>query len=183
MRGDFAEIYEEHVFRVYGFIAYRIESRADAEDLTQQTFEQALRAWSKFDPGRASPGTWLISIARNLLIDRFRREGRLRFEAIADDQLAESKLPRVELEPNLGLEHDLAAALAELSEQAREVIALRFGAELRPAEIAEIMGISVANAHQILSRSLRQLRLALQQVEIEGGPSSAGAAPDVSDDG
>ena len=178
MRGDFAEIYEDHVFRVYGFIAYRIESRADAEDLTQQTFEQALRAWSRFDPERASAGTWLISIARNLLIDRFRREGRLRFETIAEDQLAESELPQVELEPDLGLDHDLAAALAQLSDQAREVIALRFGAELRPAEIAEIMGISVENAHQILSRSLRQLRSMLQQVEGEEGPSSASAAPE-----
>ncbi len=167
MRDDFAEIYEEHVFTVYGFIAYRIGSVADAEDLTQQTFEQALRAWSRFDPDRASAGTWLISIARNLLIDRFRREGRRRFEAIADE-FSESELPRVELEPNLGIDSDLAAALAQLSDQSREVIALRFGAELRPPEIAEAMGLSVENAHQILSRSLRKLRSQLEQADLRG---------------
>jgi len=37
---SFDEIYEEHVWRVYGFIAYRVRSREDAEDLTSQTFER-----------------------------------------------------------------------------------------------------------------------------------------------
>ncbi len=149
MTGDFAEIYDEHVFRVYGFIAYRLESRADAEDLTQQTFEQALRAWGKFDPQRASVGTWLISIARNLVIDRYRRDGLRRHEPIGEGGVPESELPRVELEPDLGLDPELADALAQLSEQGREVVALRFGAELSGPEIAEVMGITVANVQQI----------------------------------
>jgi RNA polymerase sigma factor (sigma-70 family) len=68
----FDEIYEEHVWRVYGFIAYRVRSREDAEDLTSQTFERALRAWHRYDARLAPPGPWLITIARNLVIDHFR---------------------------------------------------------------------------------------------------------------
>ena len=62
-QSDFARVYEEHVWRVYGFLAYRLRDRDAAEDLTQATFERALRAWSRFDPRRASESTWLIAIA------------------------------------------------------------------------------------------------------------------------
>ena len=71
---SFARVYDEHVWRVYGFLAYRLGNRDIAEDLTQATFERALRAWSRFDPRRASESTWLLAIARNLLIDHFRRD-------------------------------------------------------------------------------------------------------------
>ena len=53
-QADFARVYDDHVWRVYGFLAYRVRDRAVAEDLTQSTFERALRAWSRFDPRRAS---------------------------------------------------------------------------------------------------------------------------------
>src|ERR1700690_26447 len=77
---DFARAYDEHVWRIYGFLAYRLRDREAAEDLTQATFERALRAWSRFDPRRASESTWLIAIARNLLIDHHRRDHFSRFE-------------------------------------------------------------------------------------------------------
>jgi RNA polymerase sigma-70 factor (ECF subfamily) len=66
---DFAEVYDELLPRVFGYIAYRVANRADAEDLTQQTFERALEHWSRFDRRRASPATWLLTIAHNLVID------------------------------------------------------------------------------------------------------------------
>src|SRR5436305_2547250 len=72
-QSDFARAYTEHVWRVYGFLAYRARDRELAEDLTQATFERALRAWSRFDPRRASERTWLMAIAHNLLIDYHRR--------------------------------------------------------------------------------------------------------------
>src|SRR5438552_2740510 len=73
-QSDFARVYTEHVWRVYGFLAYRARDRELAEDLTQMTFERALRAWSRFDPRRASEITWLLAIARNLLVDHHRRD-------------------------------------------------------------------------------------------------------------
>ena len=70
---DFTTAYETHIWHVYGFLAYRTRSRADAEDLTQETFERALKAWSRFDPARADLRTWLLVIARNTYIDSRRR--------------------------------------------------------------------------------------------------------------
>jgi RNA polymerase sigma-70 factor (ECF subfamily) len=164
MNGDFADAYDEQVWNVFGFFAYRVADRSDAEDLTQQTFERALRAWSRFDPARAPLGVWLISIARNLLVDHYRRNGAAPraepLDAVPEEQLG-SEMPA----PDLGLDPDLAAALATLSPRDREIVALRFGADLTGPEIAETTGLTLANVQQILSRSLRKLRAHLEAVE------------------
>ena len=78
----FARLYDEHIWTVYGFFGYRLGSREDAEDLTQQTFERALKAWGRFDERRAGPATWLLAIARNLLIDHHRADRSDRLEPI-----------------------------------------------------------------------------------------------------
>lgn len=70
--GDFAKVYDEEIWSIHGFIAYRVRSVADAEDLTQCTFERALKSWKRFDPKRAPARVWLLAIARNLLIDHYR---------------------------------------------------------------------------------------------------------------
>jgi RNA polymerase sigma-70 factor (ECF subfamily) len=155
---DLADIYDEHVWRVFGFFAYRLERRADAEDLTQMTFERAVRAWGRYDPARGSVATWLLAIAHNLLIDHHRRRPALPPLAI-DAGIDESLLPSApDPEAGLGLDPALSAALATLGERDRQVIALRFGGDLPGPEIAALLGLSLANVQQILSRSLRKLR-------------------------
>ena len=62
----------------------------------------------------------------------------------------------------VGLPSELAAALDELGDRERELIALRFGGELTGPEIAELTGLSLANVQQILSRSLRRMRASLE---------------------
>lgn len=161
MSDDFAAAYDEQVWSVYGFFAYRVGSREDAKDLTQQTFERALRAWARFDPERAPVGAWLMAIARNLLIDHYRGSGSARHQPL--DEVAEDQLGSEMPEPDLGIEPDLAEALATLSPRDREVVALRFGADLKGPEIAELSGLSLANVQQVLSRSLRKLRTALEE--------------------
>jgi RNA polymerase sigma-70 factor (ECF subfamily) len=161
-RQQIAELYEEHVWSVYGFFGYRVASRADAEDLTQLTFERALRAWGRFDPARASPGTWLLSIASNLLIDHYRRDRSARQEPIEDHP---SRRELITEDPELGIAPDLADALEQLGRRERELIALRFGGELTGPEIAELTGLSLANVQQILSRSLRKVRGRLDGAE------------------
>lgn len=159
---DFAGVYDEHVWDVYGFLGYRVRTREVAEDLTQTTFERALKAWGRFDPERASAKTWLLAIARNVLIDHYRRDPAAHEAALPDeepDAVAGAEPPD---DRALGPSPELAAALDELGERDREVIALRFGGDMTGAQIAEVTGLSVANVQQILSRSLRRLRHALE---------------------
>jgi RNA polymerase sigma-70 factor (ECF subfamily) len=151
---DFARVYEEHVWRVYGFLAYRLRDRTEAEDLTQATFERALRAWSRYDSRRASESTWLLVIARNLLIDHHRRDRSDRVE-----QIDERVLPSVQgPEERFAASPELTEALTQLTDRDREVLALRFGGDLTGPEIAKLMDLTLANVQQIISRSLRRLR-------------------------
>jgi RNA polymerase sigma-70 factor (ECF subfamily) len=164
---DFAQAYESHVAAVYGFLGYRVDSRADAEDLTQLTFERALRAWERFDPNRGSARNWLLAIAANALVDHHRRD-RTRSQEPIEDNLSQEAL--VTQEEDIGLSPDLAAALDELGERERELIALRFGGELTGPEIAELTELSLGNVQQILSRSLRKVRKNLEPAAVSRRP-------------
>jgi RNA polymerase sigma-70 factor, ECF subfamily len=174
---EFGAIYEEHVWRVYGFLAYRLRSRQDAEDLTQLTFERALRAWSTYDERRAAVGTWLIAIARNLLIDHI-RAGSAGARNIVDEPDLEA-LPAGPDHHSLGLDPDLERALSLLNPRERELIALRFGGDLTGREIAELTDLTLANVQQILSRALRRMRVALDGSELQQIAERSGA-PDTS---
>lgn len=158
---DFASVYDESIWRVYGFVGFRVKSRQDAEDLTQQTFERALRAWARFDPDRGSAESWLLSIARNLIIDHYRSDRSFMNKPLDEGraELARGIVPSPE--EGLGVAPELAAALDTLDDRERELIALRFGGDLSGPEIARVTGLSLANVQQILSRALRQLRTVL----------------------
>jgi RNA polymerase sigma-70 factor (ECF subfamily) len=168
VRPDFADAYDEHVFQVYGFFAYRVRSRTEAEDLTQLAFERALRAFGRFDPSRASFGTWIMSIARNLLIDHYRsdRTGGERPIEEGEDWEGPDEGDR-----HLGVSPELERALATLGEREREIIALRFGGDLTGQQIADLTGLTLANVQQLLSRSLRRLK-----GQLESGPATAPAS-------
>jgi RNA polymerase sigma-70 factor, ECF subfamily len=174
---QFADVYDEHVWRVYGFFAYRLESRQEAEDLTQQTFERALRAWQRFDARRAGSSTWLLSIARNLLIDHYRR-GRFSSHQPLEprDHEAVGGADAAWPGERLGVSAELAAGLASLTPQEREVLALRFGGDLPGPEIAELTGLSLGNVQQLMSRSLRKLRAVLEAPAEDVQPSRRAAS-------
>ena len=171
-RPTFAEVYDQHVRDVYGFLAYRVGQRQDAEDLTQLTFERALRAWGRFDPERAQPVTWLLAIARNVLVDHWRTDRTAQQEEL--DPEAPDLPSHAGIAADLGLEPELEAALAALSDRERELLALRYGADLTGKQIAELSGSSLAAVQQSLSRSLRRLRDELEPADsgrtpVEGG--------------
>lgn len=159
----FAQLYDDHVWNVYGFFGYRLGSRQDAEDLTQLTFERALRAWERYDESRASARTWLMAIAHNLLVDHYRSRSSDRQEPLPEGEAGEEALGKTDPpQEGLGLSPELETALGLLGQRERELVALRFGGDMTGPEIAELTGLSLANVQQILSRTLRQLRAELE---------------------
>ena len=172
-----ARLFDEHVWEVYGFIAYRIGNRAEVEDVTQQTFERALKAWRRFDPARAHPRSWLLAIARNLLIDHYRRDRSKLLRPLGEGGIPEDQLPSDEGPEAGGVSPALAAALETLSSRDREVVALRYGGDLRGPEIAELLDLRLANVQQILSRSLRKLREQLEAADAEASPQKPQRRP------
>jgi RNA polymerase sigma factor (sigma-70 family) len=160
---ELRRVYRAHVRAVFGFFAYAV-GREEAEDLTSQTFERVVRAWDSFDAAKASERTWILSIARNALTDHFRR--RSHRQALSTDEhpaLLDSVLDTDDpLARQLTIE-SLKEWLGALGERERLVLALHFGADLSAADIAEATQLSVANVHQIVSRSLRKLRDAAER--------------------
>jgi RNA polymerase sigma factor (sigma-70 family) len=165
----FARVYDQHVWRVYAAIAYRVRNDDLAEDLTQETFERALRAWARFDARKASEVTWLLTIANNVMIDHHRRRR-------VTDELGEETAVETTPGPEQSFDGspDMVEALGVLSDREREVVGLRFAADLTGAEIAAVLDLSVANVQQILSRSLRKLRVLLEGTEL-GATRRSGA--------
>jgi RNA polymerase sigma-70 factor (ECF subfamily) len=152
---DFERLFAEHAKPLFAFLVYRCEDRALAEDVLADTFERALRARARFDRRKASQKTWLYSIAMNRLRDEVRRHGAEQ-RAVERAGLA---LPMVGDEyARISSRDELRSALALLSDDEREVIALRFGGGLTVPEIARVTGERRTTAEGRLYRGLARMR-------------------------
>jgi RNA polymerase sigma-70 factor (ECF subfamily) len=144
------------------FVARRVAAPRDREDLVAQTFHRMLEALGRYDPAKCSVRGWVLTIARNLVIDHLRAMQRGRF-APSVELLADALPGPEHARPDHGvaareLERRLSTALGRLPLRTRQVIALRIGDGLSHAEIAEVLDLSIVNVKQIASRGLRQLR-------------------------
>src|SRR5258708_29865655 len=132
---------EPMIQRVYAYVAYRIGAGPDAEDVPSETFERALRYRSRYDPKRGEPLPWLLGIARRCVADSL--SARRRESPVVDGELqklADGTGPQ-SLEDDTIRRLTLAAALAHIDDRDRELIALRYGADLTARQIAAIMDL------------------------------------------
>jgi RNA polymerase sigma-70 factor, ECF subfamily len=153
---EFERLYADEAAGLFAFLAYRTGDRALAEDLLADAFERALRARRRFDLRRGSRKTWLYAIALNCLRDHARRAGA---EARALERIGGPDSAAED--PGLtGLEQrdTVQRALAGLSTEEREAIALRFGAELTVPEMAKVLGEPLTTVEGRVYRALRKLR-------------------------
>jgi RNA polymerase sigma factor (sigma-70 family) len=155
---ELGRVYRENVDAVFAFFAYSL-NRPAAEDLTSQTFERVVRSWASYDARRGSERTWILAIARNILTDHHRRQSHRATVSTDEhpallDQLVDND-ERIEGGPG---RDELRSWLGLLGDREREILGLRYAADLPAGEIGEIVGLSAANVHQILSRSIRRLR-------------------------
>lgn len=146
---------EALIRRVYAYVAYRLGDGPDAEDVTSATFERALRYRSSFDPRRGEPLSWLLGIARREIGSYFvqrRSYGESDLEPADPHGLADDADVRL----------DLTAALRTLDEAERELIALRYGADLTARQIGEVLGRKTNAVEVALYRVLGKLRRELE---------------------
>ena len=152
---EFERLYADEAQGLFSFLAYRTGDRALAEDLLADAFERALRA--KYNPRKGSAKTWLYSIALNALRDHVRRAAA---EGRAYERVAEG-VPRRSVRRLRGTATSCMRALAGLSPEEREAIALRFGADLTVPEMATVLGEPLTTVEGRVYRALRKLREAL----------------------
>jgi RNA polymerase sigma factor (sigma-70 family) len=161
---DWDALFAEQLPRIHNFFRYRVGDGPEAEDLTSITFEKAWRHRHRYRKDRGAFTTWLYTIARRVGIDhlRARRDHRSLDEAA---HLAAGETPEDVAVRRSDVERVLSL-LAGLPERERELIALRYGAELSNQEIARATGLSATNVGTILSRTILTLRT---RYEADGG--------------
>ena len=150
---SFASLYDEHVDRVYAYVARRVRDRSQAQDLTAEVFEHALAALPRYE-WRGKPfAAWLYRIAGNAVADHFARAARERSAPPPD--------------PGEPAEEEIAAAerrallfrlVRQLPADQRTVIEARFAKERSIREIAEQLGRSEGAVKQLQWRALQTLR-------------------------
>lgn len=158
---ELERLYADHAQQLFAFLAYRCGDRALAEDLLSDTFERALTARRGLDPRRGTAKTWLFAIALNLLRDQQRR-ARTEARALERSVVATPAGAREGAEDGrLALieeRDELVAALAVLSDEEREAVALRFGAGLTIPELARVLREPSTTVEGRVYRALRKLR-------------------------
>lgn len=168
--GDFEEWYVEYQSAVYRYVRFRVATREVAEDVTSTVFMKALRAFHRYDPGRASPKTWLLRIARNAVTDHLRslqRRGSLHVsldripDLVADIPSHEERVIKQERIQRL------LNGARTLRKADQEVLSLRYGAGLDNAEIADHLGISNNAVAVRLHRALKRLKVSIEAEEAE----------------
>jgi RNA polymerase sigma-70 factor (ECF subfamily) len=143
-----SELFGRH-YRAVWKAAFAVAGRrALADEAAQDTFVRLIERIDQFDP-RRSLKPWLYRIAANRVIDLLRRERRERPLEEADDELAEWRE---------GTDEGFIARMAVLGIERRTVLVLRYGLDIRPTEIAEMLGIPVGTVNSRIARALDQLR-------------------------
>jgi RNA polymerase sigma-70 factor (ECF subfamily) len=136
--------------RVYAYAAYRLGPGADAEDVTSETLVRAVRYRSGYDPAKGTPIAWVLGIARGCVEDH-----RSRRPAHAEQE--ETAAP-LDLEAEAVQRLTVSDAVARLDARDRELIALRYGADLSTRQIGELLGMRANAVDVALHRSRERLR-------------------------
>ena len=167
-RGDgnaFGKIYESFFTPVFRYVYLRVKNRAQAEDLAQTVFLKAFQSFHNFKERGRPILAYLFTIARNTVIDHWRKEKRVDAEdpeetlrKISDPQ---SNIPeKLDHKGNVFL---VKRALEHLTREQQEVINFKFIAELSNREISQIMSKSEEAIRQLQCRALKALRNHLKQ--------------------
>jgi RNA polymerase sigma-70 factor, ECF subfamily len=159
---DFERCYAEHAEPLLRFVMFRVGDREVAQDVVADTFERVLRSKARFDPRKSSEKTWIYGIALNLVRDHARREqvAARTFEQVVVPVGTGS--PSGRAVPELIADRDeVRRALMILADAEREVVALRFGADLTMPEIAKVIGEKLSTVEGRLYRGLNKLRVEL----------------------
>jgi DNA-directed RNA polymerase specialized sigma24 family protein len=147
---DFDAEFETLWRRAYAVAFVVLGERAESEDVAQETLARALARWGQIS-GYAMP--WVVRVAGNLAVDRVRRRNRKR------------GLPAADVPGPNGQRVDLQRALMSLSPKQRDVVVLRYFADVPEAEVAAMLRCSVGTVKSHAARGLSALRRVLDPAD------------------
>lgn len=168
-----------HLSHLYTAAFYLTRDQAEAEDLVQETCLRAFRFFDKFEPG-TNCKAWLLSILRNLFINRYRRKKQAPemvdwekihqvYESMVAQHVDAKKSSPEELFLSQALDQEVEEALKQLPEEYRTAILLVDIEELSYEEAATVMECAVGTIRSRLSRGRRMLQVALREYALKRG--------------
>ena len=153
---EFGRFWEQTCGKVRAYLFCACHDRHDAEDLAQECYLRALRNWGRYN-GQGTRKAWLLAIARNTQVDWLRK--RIRDRRVVERH---SKQPVRQTEAASGLGFDdiemIWQAVGDLPDEYKDVVHLRFAAELSYSEIADLLGVPIGTVRSRLHRGLKALR-------------------------
>jgi RNA polymerase sigma-70 factor (ECF subfamily) len=158
-REEFAAFWEQTRDRVRAYMFCACSNASDADDLAQECSLRALRNWSRFE-GKGSRQAWVFAIARNTRVDWFRQRKR-------EARLVEPGACAARAMPQAGFDdvEMVWQTVGDLGPEYREVIHLRFAADLSYVEIAEMLGVPIGTVRSRLHRGLKAVRKKIEERE------------------
>lgn len=154
-------LYLNHVPMVYGYL--RACGANDLDDLTSEVFVGMLRGLARFEGDQPAFRRWLMTIAHRRLMDHRRAGARNRIDTTEPSSLEALRTTAIGIEPTTALVDDeLVAAFERLTDAQREVLALRFVADVSLRGVASITGRPTGAVKSLQNRGLSMLRQHLQ---------------------
>lgn len=150
---SFSMLFHASYNDILRFMQRRVSLREDAVELAADVFRVA---WQKQDPLSGNSRSWLFAIARNVLLDYYRRAARR--DAATQRLIDEVTITGALVVSGDEAEHPVLDALSQLPEPMQEVLRLRYWEELDVGEIATVLGISTATARVRLHRARSRVR-------------------------
>lgn len=163
-REEYAMFFQLYYKRIYNYTYYRVNMQEVAEDLTSQIFEKIMLKFNSYIKEKSKFEIWMFTIARNTINDYFRKQKRhkiISIDSIAD-LLSRDKGPE-ELMIKAERNNKLINALNVLDAKERNLIAYKFGANLKNVEIAKILKISESNVGVKLHRIMKKLKCEMEK--------------------
>jgi RNA polymerase sigma-70 factor (ECF subfamily) len=146
--------------RVYGLAVTIVHDAGLAEEVAQETFVRAWRHASSYDARRGRVATWLLTIARNLAIDR----ARLRSPTPIDPEVIASQLDLVHEDPPIDERDRLRRAIVTLPDDQRRALVLAAYAGRTALEISELDGVPLGTVKTRIRAAMLKLR---ERLEVE----------------
>lgn len=165
----FGDLYHLYFPEVLAYMRCRVSRYQEAEDLANTVFERAFAAMSHYEPSPARFPAWLYTIARNLVIDHYRRR-RIPLLGAAEDDDRRANVPPADPAEFLLAEERrrvLYRAILDLTDEQRVVIGCRYFYNLPIREVAEFVGKTEGAVKALQFRALESLR---RRLTTELGP-------------
>jgi len=164
-KGAFSKLFEWYAPRLKSMMLRLGADQMLADELVQEAMLAVWRKSHLFDPDKAAPSTWIFTIARNLRIDRFRKENRPELDPDEPMLLPTSGKPADEIVEELDRHRLVYECLATLPSEQQEVVAMSFIEGLPHSEIAERLNLPLGTVKSRLRLSFDKLRPMLRTLK------------------